>query len=133
MLKKWAKDKCLQSMMIMMRAKEGEWFKMDGKEWCFSNGEIYSRPLVMDVINAGIMFEEVDTNSFLRSEYTPRLDAVYYYWTINAKTKVWKIHCAIHHDTAKDRQNIQMRNCFPNVTAAENYLNEWKKIFHNET
>lgn len=129
MLKSWARNKCLQAMMIMMRAKEGEWFEMDGKEWCFINGEVYSRPLMMDVVNAGVMFEDVDAKSFLRNGYKPRMDAVYYYLVVNVETKEWKIKCAIYHDTEKDKQNVRMRNCFPDVMTAEKYQNEWKKIF----
>lgn len=129
MLKEWARSKCLGALMGIMGAKEGEWIEMDGKEYMISDGEIYSRPLIMDVVSAGIMVSNADNRSSLRNTFKPRLDAVYYYWIVDAPTGKWKLQCAVYHDNVKDKQNVHLHNCFADATSAERYKTEWKKIF----
>ncbi len=126
-MKTWMRNKCLTALMNVIQAKEGEWFEGEDKEWKVVNGVIYSRPLVRDIVNVGIMIENADRESPLRNGYSPRLDSAYYYWIVDAVTKEWRLQCAIHHDTERDRQNIRMRNCFPDALTAEKYKTGWKK------
>lgn len=123
MLKNWAKNKCLKGLMMIMSAEENQWFEIDNKEYKVVNGEIYSRPLVLDMLAVGAAITNLDNDSPLRNTFQPRLDSVYYYWSIDAETKEWELRCRMHHDQREDKGNIAARNCFPDKESA----NEWRE------
>ena len=129
MLKKWAKKKCLNGVMGIMGIKEGQWVEIDGKEFMVSNGELYERKPVTDIVPAGIMINDADANSPLRHAFYPQHGAVYYYWTLQTKTKEWELQCAIYHETERDKQNACMHNCFAKAIDAVAYMREIKKLF----
>ena len=129
MLKKWAKDKCLHGFMGIMGIKEGEWIEIDGKEFMVSKGELYERKPVTDIVPAGIMISGADANSQLRRAFYPLHGSTYYYWTLQAQTKEWKLQCAVYHETERDKQNACMHNCFATAVDAAAYMREIKKLF----